>query len=116
MLFKKTEQNIYKVFLSIITIIMISTPVISTVAAKEQVLDLPNNQLDEGVTEPIYSYEDAIKETIYVESTLDSDKDGNPDRIAIDVMRPQETKNGLEVPVIMDASPYYEKLGRGNES
>lgn len=88
----------------------------STVITAGQVKESPTFQLDDGVTEPIYSYEDAIKETIYVESTIDSDKDGNPNRIAIDVMRPAETSEGLEVPVIMDASPYYESLGRGNES
>lgn len=73
-------------------------------------------QLENGVTEPIYSYEDAIRETIYVESSLDSDNDGEPDRIAADIIRPQETEGDLQVPVVMDASPYYERLGRGNES
>ncbi|TFJ92489.1 Xaa-Pro dipeptidyl-peptidase [Lentibacillus salicampi] len=73
-------------------------------------------QLENGVTEPIYSYEDAIRETIYVESSLDSDNDGEPDRIAADIIRPKETEDDLQVPVIMDASPYYERLGRGNES
>ena len=51
-------------------ITMISTPLMSTVMAEEQSLDIPGYQLDEDVTEPIYSYEDAIKETIYVESTI----------------------------------------------
>ncbi|HLR52538.1 MAG TPA: Xaa-Pro dipeptidyl-peptidase [Candidatus Avamphibacillus sp.] len=116
-MFKKSKQKIHRIFLLITTTIMISTPVMSVSAEiKDQELDIPKYHLDEGVTEPIYSYEDAIKETIYVESTIDSDKDGNADRIAIDVMRPEETEDGLEVPVIMDASPYYERLGRGNES
>src|SRR5699024_2307530 len=73
-------------------------------------------QLENGVTEPIYSYEDAIRETIYVESSLDSDNDGEPDRIAVDIIRPQETEGDLQVPVLMDASPYYERLVRRNES
>ncbi|CAM3403617.1 CocE/NonD family hydrolase [Cytobacillus oceanisediminis] len=51
-----------------------------------------------------------------MESTLDSDENGKADRIAVDIIRPKETEEGLEVPVIMDASPYYESLGRGNES
>ncbi|MFS0644466.1 Xaa-Pro dipeptidyl-peptidase [Siminovitchia sp. 179-K 8D1 HS] len=76
----------------------------------------PGHQLQNGVTQPTYSYVDAIKETIFVESALDSDENGEPDRIAIDIMRPKETEEGLKVPVIMDASPYYERLGRGNES
>ncbi|WP_420794700.1 Xaa-Pro dipeptidyl-peptidase [Virgibacillus halodenitrificans] len=73
-------------------------------------------ELDDGVTAEKYDYADAIKETIYVESTLDSDEDGTPDRIAADIIRPKESNSDMKVPVIMDASPYYESLGRGNES
>ncbi|UOE56184.1 Xaa-Pro dipeptidyl-peptidase [Cytobacillus oceanisediminis] len=73
-------------------------------------------QIEEEKSQPIYSYEEAIRETVYVESTLDSDENGKADRIAVDIIRPKETEEGLKVPVIMDASPYYESLGRGNES
>ncbi|MEK3856140.1 Xaa-Pro dipeptidyl-peptidase [Cytobacillus sp. FSL H8-0458] len=72
--------------------------------------------IEEVKSQPIYSYEEAIRETVYVESTLDSDENGKADRIAVDIIRPKETEEGLKVPVIMDASPYYESLGRGNES
>ncbi|MED4205019.1 Xaa-Pro dipeptidyl-peptidase [Neobacillus mesonae] len=67
-------------------------------------------------SEPKYSYRDAIRETVYVQSTLDTDENGVPDKIAVDIIRPKESETGLKVPVIMDASPYYESLGRGNES
>lgn len=80
-------------------------------AAKEKPV-----QIEDLKSQPIYSYEEAIRETIYVESTLDSDENGKADRIAVDIIRPKETEEGLKVPVIMDASPYYESLGRGNES
>ncbi|MBT2690135.1 Xaa-Pro dipeptidyl-peptidase [Bacillus sp. ISL-47] len=73
-------------------------------------------QIEDLKSQPIYSFEEAIRETVYVESTLDSDENGKPDRIAVDIIRPKETEEGLKVPVIMDASPYYESLGRGNES
>lgn len=46
----------------------------------------------------------AITETVYVESTIDSDSDGKLDRIAADVMRPDTTER---VPIVMEASPYY---------
>lgn len=84
--------------------------------ATVETVDSTAYQLKDGVTQPIYSYLDAIKETVYVESTLDSDENGEPDRIAIDIMRPKETEEGVKVPVVMDASPYYESMGRGNES
>ncbi len=50
-----------------------------------------SHPLVNGVTAPIYNYGDAIKETIYVESTLDTDRDGKPDRIAADIIRPKES-------------------------
>ncbi|WP_264740097.1 Xaa-Pro dipeptidyl-peptidase [Cytobacillus firmus] len=83
-------------------------------AAKEK--PVQTAQIEDAKSQPIYSYEEAIRETVYVESTLDSDENGKADRIAVDIIRPKETEEGLKVPVIMDASPYYESLGRGNES
>lgn len=58
-------------------------------------------------TQPIYSYADAIKEVVYVEADIDSDRDGKLDRIALDVMRPKETNDTLKVATVMEASPYY---------
>ncbi|MDY0393717.1 CocE/NonD family hydrolase [Virgibacillus halophilus] len=69
-----------------------------------------------AVTQPVFSYENAIREKVYVETNMDSDMDGKPDKVAVDIIRPRETGNQIKVPVIMDASPYYESLGRGNES
>ncbi|MGW6932741.1 CocE/NonD family hydrolase [Lentzea sp. NPDC054927] len=46
----------------------------------------------------------AITETVFVESTTDSDADGKLDRIAADVMRPDTAG---KVPIVMEASPYY---------
>lgn len=58
-------------------------------------------------TQPVFSYEEAIRETVYVESTIDSDFDGRLDLIAADVMRPKETETGMKVATVMEASPYY---------
>lgn len=74
------------------------------------------NSLVNVKSEAKYSYKDAIRETVFVQSSLDTDENGVPDRIAVDIIRPKESEAGLKVPVIMDASPYYESLGRGNES
>ena len=63
-----------------------------------------------------FGYADAIRERVWVESSFDTDLDGVADRIALDIMRPAASESGLKVPVIMDASPYYSTLGRGNES
>ncbi|MGW1321683.1 Xaa-Pro dipeptidyl-peptidase [Streptomyces antibioticus] len=66
---------------------------------------------------PVHSYEHAIREAVWVDTGLDGDGDGRPDRVAVDIVRPREpAERGRKVPVIMDASPYYACCGRGNES
>ncbi|OBQ53316.1 X-prolyl-dipeptidyl aminopeptidase [Streptomyces sp. H-KF8] len=66
---------------------------------------------------PVHSYDDAIREAVWVDTGLDEDDDGRADRVAVDIVRPAEpARRGRKVPVIMDASPYYSCCGRGNES
>ncbi len=68
-------------------------------------------------TQPVYDYDAAIRESVYVDTTMDTDSDGKDDVIAVDIVRPVETAlAGVKIPVIMDASPYYSCCGRGNES
>ena len=55
-----------------------------------------------------------INEQGWVEAPFDSDFDGKPDRIHIDVSRPLDTGDtdcDLKVPVIFEDSPYYANLG-----
>ncbi|HET6211869.1 MAG TPA: Xaa-Pro dipeptidase, partial [Micromonosporaceae bacterium] len=61
-------------------------------------------------TEPVYDYTEAIREQVFVESTVDSDADGRRDRVAVRIIRPRETQDGLRVPVIFQPSPYYAGL------
>ncbi|AXF58027.1 Xaa-Pro dipeptidyl-peptidase [Salicibibacter kimchii] len=72
--------------------------------------------IEDGVTQPNFSYEDAIRETVYVDTDLDTNGDGTNDQIAADIIRPAESDEDLDVPVIMIASPYNESMGRGEES
>ncbi|MCW7943394.1 x-prolyl-dipeptidyl aminopeptidase [Streptomyces hygroscopicus] len=66
---------------------------------------------------PVYSYGNAIRESVWVDTGLDGDGDGKTDRVAVDIVRPREpAAQGRRIPVIMDASPYYSCCGRGNES
>jgi X-Pro dipeptidyl-peptidase len=67
----------------------------------------------DGVTQPIYSFADAVRETVWVDIGLDLDGNGVGDRVATDIIRPATT---AQVPVIVEASPYYATAGRGNES
>jgi X-Pro dipeptidyl-peptidase len=72
-------------------------------------------ELSNGVTAPVYDYGDAIRETVWVQAP-DLDGNGEPERVAADIIRPRELDGAAEIPVVMDASPYYSCCGRGNES
>ena len=76
----------------------------------------PEIDVADGVTQPVFGYADAVRERVWVDTDFDSDRDGETDRIAVDIMRPAATERGLKAPVIIDDSPYYQTLGRGNES
>ncbi|MGW2937903.1 Xaa-Pro dipeptidyl-peptidase [Streptomyces sp. NPDC001156] len=66
---------------------------------------------------PVYSYANAVRESVWVDTGLDGDADGRNDRVAVDIVRPREpAAQGRKIPVIMDASPYYSCCGRGNEN
>ncbi len=69
--------------------------------------DEPPILVEDGLTQPIYAFDDAIEQRLWVETPLDTDGDGELDRVVIDVSRPEETDTaGIRVPVIMEASPY----------
>ena len=79
-------------------------------AAKQQ--PPPWLKVEDGVTQPQFSLDEAIEETVFVQTRLDTDRDGNRDRIRIRLSRPRETKTrGIKVPVIFEHSPYRGDLG-----
>ncbi|WP_406012395.1 Xaa-Pro dipeptidyl-peptidase [Streptomyces sp. NBC_00984] len=98
--------------------------VVAAVAALMAVLLSPAGAQGAGAREsgppksmPIYSYGNAVRESVWVDTGLDGDGDGRSDRVAADIVRPREpARQGRKIPVIMDASPYYSCCGRGNES
>ena len=61
----------------------------------------------DGLTQPVFSYPQAIREKVQVETGVDSDRDGKKDRVSVFVTRPKETANSLKVASIIEASPYY---------
>jgi len=49
-----------------------------------------------------------IRHDLWVETEFDSDGDGKPDRMHVDVTRPRQTESeGLKLPVIYVTSPYF---------
>ena len=70
----------------------------------------------DGLTAPSYSFQNATRERVYIPVTgVDQDADGQTDRVAIEIIRPQQSGPALKVPAIIDASPYYTTSCRGNE-
>jgi X-Pro dipeptidyl-peptidase len=53
-----------------------------------------------------------IRHDLWVETEFDSDGDGRPDRVHVDVTRAAQTDSeGLRVPVVYESSPYYSGVG-----
>ncbi|MGP4108672.1 Xaa-Pro dipeptidyl-peptidase [Virgibacillus sp. L01] len=66
----------------------------------------PKIKVEDGVTQAVFSMEEAVRETVYIETAVDSDGDGQNDKVHAEIIRPKETEEGLEVPVIFEMSPY----------
>jgi len=52
-----------------------------------------------------FSSHDVIREVVYVESRVDTDKDGLPDLVKVSIIRPRYQG---QVPTVMTASPYHQ--------
>jgi X-Pro dipeptidyl-peptidase len=64
-----------------------------------------------GMAQIVPAFQDSakwIRQDLWVETNLDSDRDGKPDRVHVDVTRPGQTETeGLRVPVLYGSSPYF---------
>jgi X-Pro dipeptidyl-peptidase len=72
----------------------------------------------EGQTQVVPEFEDRdlwIRHDLWVETDFDSDGDGKPDRMHVDVTRPRQTEGGLKLPVIYESSPYFGGVGSADE-
>jgi len=90
----------------------------SAPSATTTVSNAPRTAVPVAVTKkttPQYRYDNAIRESVWVQAP-DLDGNGEPDRVAVDIIRPRELDGESRVPIVMDASPYYSCCGRGNES
>ncbi len=69
-------------------------------------------RVEDGVSQPQFDRANAIEETLFVQTTVDSDRDGRLDRVRLRLSRPGETETrGIKVPVIFEHSPYRYNLG-----
>jgi X-Pro dipeptidyl-peptidase len=58
----------------------------------------------DGKTAPVFDYDGAVRERVYIPNGFDADLDGVEDRTAIEIMRP---RTDAKVPAIIAPSPYY---------
>ena len=81
-----------------------------TATAGPQATPAPSKPFVQGTkTVPAYDYDNAVHERVEVEVPgADGDANGIKDRITVDIVRPGEAAQaGIDVPVIIQASPYY---------
>ncbi len=71
--------------------------------------------IDGGTSQPVFSYEDAIREVVQVQSPQSSHDGKEPDIINVDIIRPAASDENIKVPTIVVPSPYYAGPGRGRE-
>ena len=65
----------------------------------------------DGQAQVVPAFEDPsqwLRHDLWVETSFDTDGDGLPDRMHVDVTRPAQTETeGLKLPVIYVSSPYF---------
>jgi X-Pro dipeptidyl-peptidase len=70
-----------------------------------------------GMAQVVPAFQDSlqwIRQDLWVETSIDSDRDGKKDRVHVDVTRPRQTDTeGLKVSIIYGSSPYYAGTARG---
>ncbi len=62
---------------------------------------------EDGQAQPVFDPGDAVREEAWVRAAVDSDRDGADDLVHVEVVRPRATEQGLRVPVVYQASPYF---------
>ncbi|WBB69409.1 Xaa-Pro dipeptidyl-peptidase [Micromonospora sp. WMMD812] len=100
---------------SVVVVVAAAVGLPAATATAQPVAERLRPVIQNGVTQPVFGYADAIRERVFVTSDVDTDADGGRDVVAMDIIRPKASDRGLRVPVIMDASPYYSTVCRGNE-
>ncbi|WP_433235030.1 CocE/NonD family hydrolase [Streptosporangium sp. CA-135522] len=101
--------------LGLLAVAALATPLLLTATPAASATAEPKIDVSGGVTQPVFSYADAVREHVRVQSPVDSDGDGKKDLVRVDIIRPKESDSGLKVPVIMHQSPYFDQPGAGFE-
>jgi X-Pro dipeptidyl-peptidase len=73
-----------------------------------------------GMAQVVPAFQDSsrwIRHDLWVETDVDSDRDGRRDRVHVDVTRPGQTESeGLRVPILYGSSPYFAGTSRDDSN
>jgi X-Pro dipeptidyl-peptidase len=68
----------------------------------------------DGKSAPVFDYTTAVRERVFIpQPGIDEDANGQDDFVTADIIRPKES--AVKAPAIIDPSPYYTTVCRGNE-
>lgn len=112
----RTSRRLILFALTVVIPLAVITPAAAT-PGKRPGLPTPPSWLkvENGVSVPQFALADAVEETLFVQTTVDSDLDGVKDRVRVRLSRPGETETlGIKVPVIFEHSPYRYNTGGGD--
>ncbi len=94
------------------------TGLLYVIAVSAQETQTAKPVFENGEAQIVKAFEDPdlwIREDLWVETEFDSDGDGRPDRMHVDVTRPRQTESeGLKLPVIYNSSPYFSGVSGNN--
>lgn len=80
---------------------------VGTAAAQDKTVPV----FKDGMAQIVPGFQDSttwVRQELWVETGFDTDGDGNPDRMHVDVTRPRQTDTeGLKVSVVYESSPYF---------
>jgi len=93
-----------------ISTVVVATPLLAQAPAKAGPIFV------NGMAQVVPAFQDSsrwIRQELWVETNFDSDRDGKPDRVHVDVTRPRQTETeGLKVPILYGSSPYFAGTSR----
>ncbi|WP_412989771.1 Xaa-Pro dipeptidyl-peptidase [Pediococcus siamensis] len=63
-----------------------------------------------GKAQAVFDPHQLIRDVVYVEAPLDTDKDSQRDLLKVEILRPKQTETGYQAPVLYTASPYNQGI------
>ncbi|WP_091296206.1 Xaa-Pro dipeptidyl-peptidase [Amycolatopsis xylanica] len=90
--------------MSVLLAAAVAWPLISVAAQADPP---PAPVFQDGQAQPVFSATDVVRDDVWVTAPVDSDHDGKDDLVHTEVVRPKATLQGMKVPVVYQASPYY---------